>query len=141
MSIVAPSVQNLPPIVCATTSERGWQFVAQHCTAALFGGKDPEDQKKISRRIKEVAAEHGRSDVRTHTLINLVQSDSDADAQRIFRHYQNGANHEAIEKISIGCGSGRRTECAPTNCVACFESNLNRLVLCSAFPSSESLSA
>ena len=49
-------VQSLPPIVCATTSERGWQFVAQHCTAALFGGKDPNDQKKISRRVKEVAA-------------------------------------------------------------------------------------
>jgi pyrimidine oxygenase len=119
-------VQNLPPIVCATTSERGWQFVAQHCTAALFGGKDPEDQKKISRRIKEVAAEHGRSDVRTHTLINLVQGDSDADAQRILRHYQDGADHEAIENI-YRLRVREKDAMRADQLRGRFESNLNRL--------------
>jgi pyrimidine oxygenase len=119
-------VQNLPPIVCATTSERGWQFVAQHCTAALFGGKDPEDQKKTSRRIKEVAAEYGRNDVRTHTLVNLVQGDSDADAERILKHYQDGADHEAIDNIyrlRVREKDARRAGQLRDR----FESNLNRL--------------
>src|ERR1700722_8319008 len=92
-------VQPQPPVVCATTSERGYQFVADHCTAALFGGKSIEDQMKISRRIKEVAAEHGRGDVRTHTLVNLIQGDSDEDAQKILKHYQDGADHDAIDNI------------------------------------------
>jgi pyrimidine oxygenase len=119
-------VQKEPPIVCATTSERGWQFVAQHCKAALFGGKDPEDQKKISRRIKEIAAEHGRNDVRTHTLVNLVQGDSDEDAQRILKHYQDGADHEAIDNIyrlRVREKDARRTDQLRNR----FESNLNRL--------------
>jgi pyrimidine oxygenase len=114
------------PIVCATTSERGFQFVAEHCTAALFGGKDIEDQKKTSRRIKEVAAEHGRDDVRTHTLVNLVQGDSDDDARSILKHYQDGADHDAIDNIyrlRVREKAGYRAEQLRDR----FESNLNRL--------------
>jgi pyrimidine oxygenase len=119
-------VQQLPPVVCATTSERGYQFVAEHCTAALFGGRDAEDQKKISRRIKEVAASYGRDDVRTHTLINLVQGDSDADAQKILKHYQDGADHEAIENVYRLRARGQSEHRAATVRER-YESNLNRL--------------
>jgi pyrimidine oxygenase len=119
-------VQNLPPIVCATTSERGWEFVAQHCTAALFGGKSPEDQKNTSRRIKQVAARYGRSDVRTHTLINLIQGDSDADAERILKHYQDGADHEAIENVYRLRARGQ-SEARISQMRGRYESNLNRL--------------
>src|SRR5258708_3484213 len=75
------------PIVCATSSERGFQFVAEHCTDGLFGGLTPEHQIQMSLRMKEVATERGRS-VRTHTLVLLIQGDSDADAERILRHYE-----------------------------------------------------
>jgi pyrimidine oxygenase len=119
-------VQSTPPVVCATTSERGFQFVAQHCTAALFGGKDIEDQKKISRRIKEVAAEHGRDDVRTHTLVNLVQGDSDEDAHNILKHYQEGADHEAIENI-YRLRVREKVDDRAAQLRDRFESNLNRL--------------
>jgi pyrimidine oxygenase len=120
-------VQSKVPVVCATTSERGWQFVAQHCDAALFGGgKDVVHEKGISRRIKEVAAAHGRNDVQTHTLVNLIQGDTDADAQKILEHYQAGADHVAIENIYKLRARGqneRRAEHFRNR----FESNLNRL--------------
>jgi pyrimidine oxygenase len=119
-------VQDLPPIVCATTSERGWKFVAEHCTAALFGGKDIEDQKRTSRRIKEVAAQYGRSDVRTHTLVSLIQGDTDADAQRILRHYQDGADHEAIDNI-YRLRVREKVDIRAQQLRDRFESNLNRL--------------
>lgn len=119
-------VQALPPVVCATTSARGWQFVAQHCTAALFGGNDPEDQKRISRRIKEVAAQYGRHDVQTHTLINLIQGDSDADAERILKHYQDGADHEAIDNV-YRLRSRGQSEARAAQVRGRYESNLNRL--------------
>jgi pyrimidine oxygenase len=91
-------VQATVPIVCATSSERGFQFVAEHCTDGFFGGTTLESKKGRSRRIKEVAARHGRK-VRTHTLIMLIQGDSDADAQRMFEHYKEGADLEAIASI------------------------------------------
>jgi pyrimidine oxygenase len=119
-------VQKDVPIVCATTSERGYSFVAEHCTAALFGGKDIEDQKKISRRIKEVAAEHGRSDVRTHTLVNLIQGDTDEDAQKILKHYQDGADHEAIENV-YRLRVREKAALRAATVRERYESNLNRL--------------
>jgi len=91
-------VQETVPIVCATSSERGFQFVAEHCTDGFFGGTSLDSKKARSRRIKEVAAGYGRA-VRTHTLIMLIQGDSDADAQRMFDHYQDGADQEAIASI------------------------------------------
>jgi pyrimidine oxygenase len=90
--------QKSMPIVCATSSERGYQFVAEHCTEGLFGGLSLEQQIKMSLRMKEVAAERGRS-VRSHTLILLIQGDSDDDAERILRHYEAGADKAAIENI------------------------------------------
>jgi pyrimidine oxygenase len=91
-------VQAEPPITCATSSERGFQFVGQYCTDGLFGGSNPEDQKRMSRRMKEIAARYNRT-VRTHTLIILVQGDTDEDAQRILKHYEDGADREAIHNI------------------------------------------
>jgi pyrimidine oxygenase len=91
-------VQGTLPIVCASSSERGFQFIAEHCTDGFFGGPTLEVKKKTSLRIKEVAASYGRS-VRTHTLVMLVLGDTDADAERIFEHYKAGADLPAIENI------------------------------------------
>jgi pyrimidine oxygenase len=92
-------IQKQPPFVCATSSENGFEFVAQQCSAALFGGLTLPEQIKMSRRAKEVAAQHHRPDVRTHTLINLIQGDSDKDAERIMMHYESGADTVAIDNI------------------------------------------
>jgi pyrimidine oxygenase len=91
-------VQSTVPVVCATSSERGFQFIADHCTDGFFGGTTIESKIGRSRRIKEVAAAQGRK-VRTHTLVSLIQGDDDADADRLFEHYQAGADEEAIESI------------------------------------------
>lgn len=91
-------VQKTVPIVCATSSERGFQFIADHCTDGFFGGTTVEAKIARSRRIKEVAAAQGTK-VRTHTLIMLIQGDDDADARRIMDHYQAGADEAAIASI------------------------------------------
>jgi pyrimidine oxygenase len=91
-------VQHTVPIVCATSSEQGFKFIADHCTDGFFGGTSIESKIERGRRIKEVAAEQGRT-VRTHTLIMLIQGDSDADAQRMMEHYQAGADEKAIASI------------------------------------------
>ena len=91
-------VQSAVPIVCATSSERGFQFIADHCTDGFFGGTSLGSKKSRSKRIKEVAARSGRA-VRTHTLISLILGDSDEDAQRILEHYQAGADEQAIDSV------------------------------------------
>src|SRR5947207_5606784 len=53
-------VQSTIPIVCATSSERGFQFIAEHCTDGFFGGTSIESKKGRSKRIKEVAANSGK---------------------------------------------------------------------------------
>ena len=91
-------VQSQVPIVCATSSERGFRFIADHCTDGFFGGTSLDSKKARSKRIKQVAADAGRS-VRTHTLISLILGDDDADAQRILQHYQAGADEDAIASV------------------------------------------
>ncbi len=91
-------VQKTIPIVCATSSERGFKFISDHCTDGFFGGTTLDSKKGRSKRIKQVAAENGKQ-VRTHTLITLILGDSDEDAQRILKHYQDGADEAAIQSI------------------------------------------
>lgn len=91
-------VQGILPIVCATSSERGFQFVAEHCTDAFFGGNTLDTKKATSRRIKEIGQAHGRA-VRTHTLVMLIQGDTDADAERLLAYYQAGADVDAIANV------------------------------------------
>ena len=91
-------VQGSLPIVCASSSERGFQFIAEHCTDGFFGGSSLDAKKKTSHRIKQVAAGYGRS-VRTHTLVMLILGDTDADAEKMFAHYKAGADLSAIDNI------------------------------------------
>jgi pyrimidine oxygenase len=90
--------QTTVPIVCATSSERGFQFIADHCSDGFFGGTSLESKKARSKRIKQVADENGKS-IRTHTLVMLILGDTDADAQRILKHYQDGADEKAIASV------------------------------------------
>jgi len=102
-------VQKEVPIVCATSSERGYQFIADHCTDGFFGGTTIESKIARSKRIKEVAAAQGRK-VRTHTLISLIQGDNDDDANKLLQHYQAGADEVAIASIYEKRGESKKAE-------------------------------
>jgi pyrimidine oxygenase len=101
-------VQSTVPIVCATSSERGYRFVAVRCTDAFFGGGDLAAQKARSRRIKEVAATYGRP-VRTHTQTIVILAETDAEARRMYDHYLAGADRVAIDTI-FRTGAGEKYE-------------------------------
>jgi len=86
------------PIVCATSSQRGFQLIADHCTDGFFGGTTVKTKISRSLRIKKIAAVQGRT-VRTHTLVSLVLGDTDEDAKQIFKVYQDGSDRDAIANI------------------------------------------
>lgn len=91
-------IQSTVPIVCATSSVEGFRFVGEHCTDGFFGGTEFTAKKARSRRIKEVAEGFGRK-VKTQTLVTLILGETDAEAQKIFEHYEAGADEAAIESI------------------------------------------
>ncbi|HEY3115447.1 MAG TPA: LLM class flavin-dependent oxidoreductase, partial [Chloroflexota bacterium] len=92
-----PLQQPHPPIVCATNSERGFEFVAEHCEEAFIGGT-LEDLRKKTDTLKAMAADRGRT-VGTQKHISVIQADTDADAQRIVELYREGADYEAIQQV------------------------------------------
>lgn len=91
-------VQSAIPIVCATSSERGFRFVADHCTDGFSGGSSVEGDVRYALRMKAVAAEHGRT-VKTHGHMIVILGESDADAQRMLDYYHAGADEDAIESV------------------------------------------
>jgi pyrimidine oxygenase len=86
------------PIVCATSSEEGFQFVGAHCTDGFFGGTELSSKIARSRRIKEIAGSFGRS-VKTQTLVTLILGETDQDAEKTFEYYESGADEAAIASI------------------------------------------
>jgi pyrimidine oxygenase len=95
MSGPAPVQKPHPPIVCATSSDAGYQFVADECDEAFVGGPTWERMTLASKRAKALARDRGRT-VKTQTMLILVPGDTDAEAQAKVEHYRAGADYEAI---------------------------------------------
>ncbi|MBM2811322.1 MAG: hypothetical protein HW416_2081 [Chloroflexi bacterium] len=94
-----PIQQPHPPIVCATNSERGMQFVVDECDAIFVGGTT-ERIRPMTQKLHQMAEEAGRS-VKTHALILLIMADTDAEAQALFDHYREGADWEAMAFVYL----------------------------------------
>jgi pyrimidine oxygenase len=95
MSDPKPLQKPRPPILCAATSDTGMRFTIEHADASLVNGLDLEDLKKNGRRAKELAADMGKT-TSTVGLVMLVPGATDAEAQARVRHYNEGADLEAL---------------------------------------------
>ncbi|HEX6512527.1 MAG TPA: LLM class flavin-dependent oxidoreductase [Chloroflexota bacterium] len=92
-----PPVQEpWPSIVYATSSDGGYEFVANHCDEAFL--RCDEKKNPTSKWIKQLARERGRS-VKTQAHVCLIQGEDDADAQRILGELREGADYEAISNV------------------------------------------
>jgi pyrimidine oxygenase len=92
-----PVQQPHPPIVCATGSDEGIEFVAEHCDAMFVGG-DEAHLRAATPRLHAAAAARGRS-VKTHALILLVIADTDDEAQAQVDGYRRGADWDAMARV------------------------------------------
>ena len=92
-----PVQQPWPTIVYATSSEAGFQFVAEQCDEAfILCGSD--ERNANSKHLKQMAAERGRS-IKTQGDVALILGETYADAQRIVEHIREGADLEAIANV------------------------------------------
>src|SRR5207247_9186904 len=68
-----------PSIVYATSSDGGYEFVANHCDEAFL--RCDEKKNPTSKWVKELAKERGRT-VKTQAHVCLIRGKEDEDAQR-----------------------------------------------------------
>jgi pyrimidine oxygenase len=92
-----------PFLVCAGTSTRGMRFTADRVDAMFCGGRDDNELAGVSRKMKAMALESGRS-IRTYTMINLVIGKTDADAQAEADYYRAGFDMEACKGMMRAYG-------------------------------------
>jgi pyrimidine oxygenase len=102
-----PVQKPYPYIVCAGTSEEGLRFTAKEGDYSFVNGVTLEHSKQLSRRMKEIATEHGR-EIKTAISMLPVVGETDAVAQKQWQHYQDGADTEAMANIARYFGSKTR---------------------------------
>jgi pyrimidine oxygenase len=90
-----PIQKPYPPIVCATSSERGFQFVAEECDYAFLAANTTARFNEASLKAKAIARSYGR-EVKTQAHLILVLGETEAEAQAMFQSYRAGADLEAI---------------------------------------------
>ncbi len=86
------------PIVCAGQSAAGLDFMAQHADYNFCLGQGintPKALAPMTARVQAAAAKTGRQ-VGSLALIMIIADETDEAAQAKWRHYQAGADHEAI---------------------------------------------
>jgi len=82
-------------LICAGTSDEGFRFTAQEANYSFLNGITVEHTRQLSRRMKEIAAEAGRT-VKTATTLMPILDETDAGAEKQWKHIQDGADKEAL---------------------------------------------
>ena len=92
-----------PSIISAGRSETGREFQARYADAAFLGADTLEEMRSYSRDVHERAAGYGR-EVKTYSMLTVVQGDTDAAADARVREYGAGLDREALTNMQISWG-------------------------------------
>lgn len=97
-----------PFLVCAGTSDEGFEFTAREADCSFFTGNSLAEIAALGSRMRATAARLGRR-VQTACLITLVLGDTDADACAELEHYRAGRDEAAIHNLLATFGARVRT--------------------------------
>ncbi|GAA1953512.1 LLM class flavin-dependent oxidoreductase [Microbacterium aquimaris] len=92
-----------PTIISAGRSERGRTFQARYADGAFLGAESLEGMRDLSRDVHERAATVGR-EVRTYSMLTVVQAETDAAAESLAAHYGEGLDREALSNMRRSWG-------------------------------------
>jgi len=84
-----------PDIICAGMSARGFEFSVREADACFIGGRSKDEIRDASRRAREVADRLGKT-IKTYCMMNVVAADTDAEAEKIVKHYNDGIDEGAV---------------------------------------------
>jgi pyrimidine oxygenase len=93
MSNPKPIQQPHPPILCAATSDVGFDFVIDECDIAFMGAADASSDRAM--RAKEMAADRGKK-TGVYGLMMMIPGETDAEAQARVDLYNQGVDLEAM---------------------------------------------
>jgi pyrimidine oxygenase len=96
-----------PFIICAGTSDEGFRFTAQHGNYSFMNGITVEHTKQLSQRMKATAAEAGRT-IKVATTLLPILDETDAAAEKQWKHIQEGADTEALATLASYYSKGDR---------------------------------
>lgn len=98
-----PHPATRPTIISAGRSADARAFQAKWCDGAFLGADDLDDMRELSRDVHARAAANGR-ECRTYAMLTVVQADTDAEAQRLVRHYGAGLDRQALVNMRSSWG-------------------------------------
>ncbi len=84
-----------PDIICAGMSPRGFEFSVRESDAVFIGGRSWDEIRDAAKRAREVA-ERLQKTIKIYCMLNVVCSDTDAEAEKIVKHYQEGIDEGAV---------------------------------------------
>lgn len=99
-----PLSQPRPDLICAGTSQRGFDFAVRQADAVFVGGRTRDERREASRRAKAVARDSGRA-IRTYAMLTLIHAETDAAAEALVRRYAQGADMAAIVNMLSSWGA------------------------------------
>ena len=102
-----PVQQPHPFLICAGTSDEGFRFTAEECNYSFMNGITVDHTKQLSKRMKEMAAETGRS-IKVATTLLPVLDETDAAAEKQWKHIQEGADKVALANLAGYYSKGDR---------------------------------
>lgn len=103
-NMAEPSPQKTPVIFQAGASSRGRAFAAEHGEGLFVNVLNSRLSRVITKDIRDQveAAGRKRDDVKIYTILTAVVADSDAEAERRYREYQEFASPEGAMALFGG---------------------------------------
>jgi pyrimidine oxygenase len=84
-----------PDVICAGMSPRGFEFSVREADACFIGGRSKDEIRDASRRAREVAERLGKT-IKTYCMLNVIPADTDAEAEKIVKRYNEGIDEAAV---------------------------------------------
>ena len=94
-----PVQKPYPFIICAGTSDEGLRFTGSEANYAFISGSNTQKTAQLSSKVKQLAAERGRTIKAATTLLPIVDETEEA-ALKQWTHIQEGADTEALENLA-----------------------------------------
>ena len=92
-----------PTIISAGRSEPGRAFQAKYADGAFLGAESLDEMRDLSRDVHDRAASEGR-EVRTYSMLTIVQDETDAAAEALAIRYGEGIDREALGNMRRSWG-------------------------------------
>ena len=99
---MGPKPSQVPPLINAGASPRGFKFAAQNCDSAFMMASDDEKSIAAARQAKQIAQDLGKPELKTFGLVTVIPGETDQEAQALLDHFNEGVDSVALDDVAAG---------------------------------------